>query len=1406
METGPCGICHGDMRRGGRGGGDAVFTAECSHQFHFHCISGTVARGRIACPLCHARWREFPSFRAGNDGAAAPPGASAEVQPFFRPVEPRVFDDDEPLVQAPRAPLDLVTVLDVSGSMVGNKLALLKQAMGFVIDNLGPGDRLCVISFSSGASRLMRLARMTDGGKAHAKRAVESLSARGGTNIGAALRKAAKVLDERLYRNAVESVILLSDGQDTYTVPPRGGHDRDANYDALVPLSLVRTEGGGRSPPVHTFGFGKDHDAAAMHTIAEATGGTFSFIENEAAIQDGFAQCIGGLLSVAVQELRLDVACVDTGVRVTAVKSGRYKSHIDEDGRAAKVDVGELYADEERSFLLFVVVPRAPAWDDVTHLIEVSCSYRDMETGRTTSVAGDEEAVVLRPPEVGVAERSVEVDRELVRVEAIDDIALARAAAERGEYAEAAEILRSRQRAVARSAAARAGDAMCAALSGELREMRARVADRRRYELSGRAYVLAGLSSHAQQRATSRQMSGEVAPPPRHGGGGSSALPTGITVSYVTPAMLDMLDRERDPCVICLREIAGGQAIFTAECSHTFHNRCIARNVAHGRRVCPLCNARWRDVPAPSSSAAAEPDDDDEPLLYADDDPVEPAGGQDGEQAAEAAATGGDAAAALVIKAHCEYPAVARDASSKAVGAAAGDAQRAPLDLVTVLDVSWSMEGRKLELVKRAISFVIDNLGHADRLCVVTFSTEASRRTPLLRMSEVGKATAKRTVESLVANGSTDVGQGLRVAARVLGDRRHRNPVSSIILLSGQDTRDPCAICLREIACGQAIFTAECSHTFHNRCIARNVAHGRRVCPLCNARWRDVPAPSSSAAAEPDDDDEPLLYADDDPVEPAGEQAAAAATDGDAAAGLVVKVHCEYPAVARDASRDNFAVLVHAKAVGAAAPAEAASRAPLDLVTVLDVSGSMAGTKLALVKKAMGFVIDNLGPADRLCVVSFSEEAKRRTRLLRMSEDGKARAKHAIESLVAYSATNIGDGLRVAARVLGDRRHKNAVSSVILLSDGQDTFVVPRRGNGLSYMDLVPPSFAFSGSAGRLAPIHTFGFGTDHDAAAMNTIAEATGGTFSFIENEAAIQDSFAQCIGGLLSVAVQDARIAVACSSPGVLVREIKSGRYESRVDADNRAASVDVGELYADEERRFLLFINVPITEATEDATHLIKLSCTYRDTVTGRTIDVAGEDAVVQRPLEVSAADKEVSMEVERERVRVEATEDITIARAAAERGDHADAARTLQLRRQAVERSAPGLAGDLMCEALADELCELEEEAEDATRYERVGRARMLAGISSHGLQRASGTMHLKVGLVSSSRRLESARLGNRERERERERERLYATPAMGLMISKSRSSRDEPPVAAQQQQKRPGSGGDEQSEKKKKNED
>ncbi|OEL14799.1 hypothetical protein BAE44_0024182 [Dichanthelium oligosanthes] len=465
------------------------------------------------------------------------------------------------------------------------------------------------------------------------------------------------------------------------------------------------------------------------------------------------------------------------------------------------------------------------------------------------------------------------------------------------------------------------------------------------------------------------------------------------------------------------------------------------------------------------------------------------------------------------------------------------------------------------------------------------------------------------------------------------------------------------------------------------------------------------------------------VYQDDEPLD--RHQAAAAASAGVQApaanVGMVLTAQCEFPVLGRGASRDRFAVLVHSKA-----PADVA-RAPLDLVTVLDVSRSMQGPKLELLKQAMCFVVDQLGPADRLSVVAFSCSAWRLTRLARMSDAGKAAAKSAVGALVPTSGTNIGYGLRVGAQVLYGRRHKNVVASMILLSDGQDMYLRPSpQPNGAmskSYINLVPPSLTHAGS--RPAPIHTFGFGADHDAAAMHAIAEATGGTFSFIHDHAAIQDAFARCIGGLLSVAVQEARIAVTCLHRGVQVQEVKSGSYANTVAADGRAASIDVGELYDDEGRHFLVLVYVPRARSTEEVTRLIKVSCTYRIAATGQMAHVAAPAAVIQRPLELTYMPPP-AIEVERERVRLAAAEDIATARVAADGGQHAGAAQILNSRLREVERSAPGAAGDdPTCEALKEELRDLSARVGDRQEYQQTGRACLLAGMSSHAQQRATG---------------------------------------------------------------------------------
>ncbi|KAL6199903.1 hypothetical protein ACLB2K_029685 [Fragaria x ananassa] len=614
-----CAICLTTMKPGH---GHAIFTAECSHSFHFHCITSNVKHGNQICPVCRAKWKEVPFQNPASDLSRGIPrinpvnwpqddawmtvlrqippprvDVSRPITSLFHTPEPAIFDDDEildnqpdismnktsvedqtsnnncigiievktypevpavkrssshdnfivlvhlkapltsarqngsriPVSQNSRASVDLVTILDVSGSMAGTKLALLKRAMGFVVQNLGPSDRLSVIAFSSTARRLFPLRRMTDTGRQQALQAVNSLVSNGGTNIAEALRKGTKVLVDRNSKNAVCSIILLSDGQDTYTVSSPGGIHPRTDYQSLLPISIRRNNAAGLHIPVHTFGFGADHDAASMHSISEVSGGTFSFIEAENVIQDAFAQCIGGLLSVVVQELNVTIECVHQSLQLGSIKAGSYKTSMMTDARMGSIDVGDLYAEEERDFLVTMNIPVDES-SNVMSLVKVRCLYRDLITKEMVNLNEAGEVTIKRPEVVGQLLVSMEVDRQRNRLHAAKAMAEARVAAENGDLAGAVSLLESCRRVLSETPSARAGERLCVALSAELKEMQERMGNHRAYEETGRAYVLSGLSSHSWQRATAR---------------GDSTDSTSLLQSYQTPSMVDMVTRSQ---------------------------------------------------------------------------------------------------------------------------------------------------------------------------------------------------------------------------------------------------------------------------------------------------------------------------------------------------------------------------------------------------------------------------------------------------------------------------------------------------------------------------------------------------------------------------------------------------------------------------------------------------------------------------------------------------------------------------------------------------------------------------------------------------------------------------------------------------------------------------------------------
>ncbi|KAL5977219.1 hypothetical protein ACLOJK_021562 [Asimina triloba] len=606
-----CAICLGSMKPGQ---GHALFTAECSHCFHFTCIASSVKHGNHLCPICRANWKEIPCQAPAQSHSRArvsplddvslvlPSPPAHSLHPRLLP-EPMQFADDEPLpsslppeepllhnqaatinafpefpalpgsqsqsefavlvsLRAPpptvhaRTPIDLVTVVDISTSMSGTKLELLKHALVFVIQLLSPADRLSIVAFSSNAWRLFHLRRMTAEGRDQAIAAVNSLMSGGGTNIVEGLRKGVRVLEERQQKNPVSSIILLSDGQDNYNIGTFY-HRRNsrallsnASYVStfldLLPGSVRQGSSDGTNSasqlhpiPVHTFGFGTDHDAPVMHGVSDASGGTFSFIEAESSIQDAFARCIGGLLSVVVQDLRLALGSASAGVVIHRVPSGNYSGEVSNCGQHAVIDIGDLYAEEAKDFLVHITVPSHPhdiEPDQTTALLTVQCSYKDPLSQETIQLEG--ETVKIRRPDTLTSEDQrvcLEVDRQRNRLLVAEAIAEAQALAENGELERAQSMLADRQSMILASASAQAGDVLCSQLEAELKEVRRRMASQEVYEETGRAFVLSGLSSHSWQRAVTRGDSAILEP-----AWSSSGL-----VGYETPLMADLVTRSQ---------------------------------------------------------------------------------------------------------------------------------------------------------------------------------------------------------------------------------------------------------------------------------------------------------------------------------------------------------------------------------------------------------------------------------------------------------------------------------------------------------------------------------------------------------------------------------------------------------------------------------------------------------------------------------------------------------------------------------------------------------------------------------------------------------------------------------------------------------------------------------------------
>ncbi|XP_030538008.1 E3 ubiquitin-protein ligase WAV3 [Rhodamnia argentea] len=416
-----------------------------------------------------------------------------------------------------------------------------------------------------------------------------------------------------------------------------------------------------------------------------------------------------------------------------------------------------------------------------------------------------------------------------------------------------------------------------------------------------------------------------------------------------------------------------------------------------------------------------------------------------------------------------------------------------------------------------------------------------------------------------------------------------------------------------------------------------------------------------------------------------------------------VKILPQYAVVSVSKSCATYVIALRVKAPPPAAATRSgldpARRAPIDLVAVLDTSGSMTGAKLQMLKRAVRLVIGSLSSADRLSVVSFSAAPRRLLPLRRMTAQGQRAARRVVDGLTCGQGKSVGDALRKAAKVLEDRRERNPVASIILLSDGQDE-TVPYSSENQRQASSHVPSTRFSHVE---IPVHASGF------------SKSGGGGFGREPSE----DAFAKCIGGLLSVVVQDLTIKLgfASGSDAAEVTAVYSCS-NGRPALLGSGGSVRLGDLYAEEERELLVELRVPTS--TVGSHHVMTVRCGYRDPATHEAANGSDRALVVPRLHAVRSSDPKA----EQLRSLFVTTRAVAESRRLTEYGDHTSAYHMLASARALLMQSGSGPAQEFARELEAElaELC--------WSRQQALERQRMI--------QRRRGSEREEMTMVDANR--------------------------------------------------------------------
>jgi Ca-activated chloride channel family protein len=174
-------------------------------------------------------------------------------------------------------PKDIVFVIDVSGSMDGEKLQQAKQSLKYALGKLNPQDRVAIVAFSDTVTEFSSLlVSVGDLDQKAVESFVDKLEATGGTNINDALSRGLSFFapSERL-----KMLVFLTDG-----LPSTG------ETDVSQIIKNATAKNAQLNARIFVFGVGYDVNTILLDTLSGHNGGFSTYVEPSESIETEIAQ------------------------------------------------------------------------------------------------------------------------------------------------------------------------------------------------------------------------------------------------------------------------------------------------------------------------------------------------------------------------------------------------------------------------------------------------------------------------------------------------------------------------------------------------------------------------------------------------------------------------------------------------------------------------------------------------------------------------------------------------------------------------------------------------------------------------------------------------------------------------------------------------------------------------------------------------------------------------------------------------------------------------------------------------------------------------------------------------------------------------------------------------------------